>query len=86
MSNIAKGQFSVQAGLIMLAIDIVLYGVLGLYFDNVIPSKNALFCVYITILTSLDYVMYKCTTVVILHVNMNWLNNAICDSNAFNVV
>lgn len=43
MSNIAKGQFSVQAGLIMLAIDIVLYGVLGLYFDNVIPSENALF-------------------------------------------
>ena len=36
--NINDGQFPVSSALIMLSIDTVLYGVLAIYFDNVIPG------------------------------------------------
>ena len=38
-SNIGVGQFPVSSALIMISVDIVLYGLLALYFDNVIPSE-----------------------------------------------
>ena len=38
-SNLDVGQFPVYASMTMLAVDFVLYGLLAVYFDNVIPSK-----------------------------------------------
>lgn len=37
--NINVGQFPVSASLIMLSVDFVLYGLLAVYFDNVIPGN-----------------------------------------------
>ncbi len=38
-SNTNIGQFPIYASLTMLAVDTVLYGLLAVYFDNVIPGK-----------------------------------------------
>ena len=48
-SNLHVGQFPVSAALTMLAVDFVLYGLLAVYFDNVVPSKT----LYHTVISSL---------------------------------
>ena len=45
--NLTYGEFPISYSLIMLAVDFFLYGILALYFDNVVPSMFELIQSYI---------------------------------------
>jgi hypothetical protein len=56
------GEFPVAASLIMLAVDFVLYGLLALYLDNVIPGNYGWFMpshVVVVLLGKYDFVCAK---------------------------
>lgn len=60
-SNLTIGQFPVYAALIMLVVDFVLYGLLAVYLDNVIPGQfQSLSLLFMFLLEHAEVTTVKC--------------------------